>query len=74
VLLESTGKGLVVGNELMFWVKRFNFIDAPVKAEKGKGCEASVSIRSKFRHWLAQGDSVPGPLELISNVDRPPAT
>jgi len=72
VLLESSGKGLVVGNELKLWVKRFNFVDASVKAEEGKGCEASIRMRSKFRHWLAQGNSVPGPLELISNVDRPP--
>jgi hypothetical protein len=72
VLLESTGKGLVVGKEIEFWFKRFIFVDALVEAEEGKSCEASIRMRSKFCHWLAQGNSVPGPLELISNVDRAP--
>jgi hypothetical protein len=72
VLLESVGEGLVAGNELKLGLKHLNFVDASVKAEEGKRCEAAVRVRSKFRHWLAQDDSVPGPLELISNVDRPP--
>jgi hypothetical protein len=66
VLLKSTGKGLVVGNELKLW-----FVDALVEAEEGKRCEASVRVCSKFRHLLAQSDSIPGPFELIGNVDRP---
>jgi hypothetical protein len=72
MLLESTGKGLVVGKEIEFWFKRFMFVDALVKAEEGKSCEASIRMRSKVCHWLAPGNSVPGPLELISNVDRAP--
>jgi hypothetical protein len=68
VLLESVGEGLVVGDELKLWHKHLNFVDASVKAEKGKRCEAAVRLHSKFRHWLAQDDSVPGPNRLIHAV------
>jgi hypothetical protein len=48
VLLELTGEGLVVGNELKFWVKRFNFIDASVKAEEVRAARRPYACAQSF--------------------------